>query len=659
MAQPPSRPPRRRKKKEPLAILLVALVVAAVAWPFEKLRGHGEHREGTRRGHDGQREHDRQRGRRRVAVLIAACVVAVAIIVTLAATAGGDTIHGNVTVHGIGVGGLTVDQAALKLAHAAPSGGGVSLTWNGHQWDMNATTLHAHLAAATAARDAYRYTRQGNFLARSWTRLWLLLASHDVAPAVVFAKARVAERLATIARDVDAKPVQGSVTVRGARPVVREAHDGRTIDRAAVLSLFERAVVSGDHLTAALPVVTVVPDVSTADAQTAAATARTWLSGPLALTHAGHTWTIGRQDLGQYLAFVPSKDAPRLRVTFDSLVTRGYFDFITQQVGKPGKNASFTASANGRHVTIRKGASGFGVVPRPTIANMNAAAAAGGSRTVAAVFGKAPPLLSYSEATAMDITRRIGTYTTSVAGTTNRLTNVGLGSSLLNNSLIGPGKVFSVNATTGQRTAAKGFKMAPTIINGQLADSVGGGMCQVSTTVFNAAFQAGLEIVERHNHELYISHYPLGRDATVSYGSYDLKFRNDTPHWILLKTAFTGWSLTVSLYSAPLHRKVVASTSAWYGFVPFSIDRKDDPTLAKGQTKVDTSGVSGTSIDCFRKVYDAHGKLIWNDDFKSRYSMIPEVLLVGTKAPKPSGSPKPSPSSSGSASPTPKATPTH
>lgn len=647
MAQPPSRPPRRRKKKEPLVILLVALVVAAVTWPFEKLRGHGEHR-----------EHSRRRGRRRAAVLVAAGVVAVLLIVTLAAAAGGNTIHGNVTVHGIGVGGLTVDQAALKLAQAAPRSGAVTFAWNGHRWDLNATTLHAHLAAVSAARDAYRYTRQGNFLARSWTRLWLVLASHDVTPAVVFAKARTAERLATVARVVDIKPVQGSVTIKGAQPVVREAHDGRAIDRAAVMSLFKRAVISGDHLTAALPVVRVVPEVSTADAQAAAATARTWLSGPLALTHAGHSWTIGRQDLGQYLAFEPRKAAPRLIVTFDSPVTRGYFDFITQQVGKPGKNASFTTSANGRHVTIRKGASGFGVVPLPTIANMNAAAAAGGARTAVAVFGKAPPVLSYSDATAMGITRRIGTYTTSVAGTSNRLTNVGLGSSLLNNSLIGPGKVFSVNATTGQRTAAKGFKMAPTIIAGKLEDTVGGGMCQVSTTVFNAAFEAGLQIVERHNHELYISHYPLGRDATVSYGSYDLKFRNDTRHWILLKTAFTGWSLTVSLYSAPLHRKVVASTSAWYGFVPFSVAKKDDPTLAKGQTKVDTSGSGGMSIDCFRKVYDADGKLIWNDDFKSVYSMVPEVLLVGTKAPKPTASPTPSSSSSGSASPTPKATST-
>ena len=653
MAQSPGTPPQRRKQKEPLVILLLALVVAAVAWPFEKLRGRGEHRVRPARGP--------HRRRRRVAVLIAAGVVALVLVVTLAAAASGsDTIHSNVTVHGVEVGGLTVGQAALKLARTAPKDGAVTLTWNGHRWTLSAATLHARIAAVSAARAAYRYTRQGNFLARSWTRFWLVLRRHDIAPRVVLAQPRTAERLTAIARDVDVRPVQGSVTVTGAQPVVRQARNGRAVDRAAVLSLFEGAVVSGHHATAALPLVTVAPQVSTADARTAAATALSWLSGPLALTHGGRTWTISRQDLGQYLDFVPQKDSPRLRVTFDSPVTRGYFDFITQQVGKPGKNASFTTSANGRHVKIRPGTSGYGVVPLPTIANMEAAAAAsGGARRAVAVFGKAPPVLSYADAKAMGITRRIGTYTTSVAGTANRLTNVGLGASLLNNTLIGPGKVFSVNATTGERTAAKGFKLAPTIINGKLGDSVGGGMCQVSTTVFNAAFEAGLQIVERHNHDLYISHYPLGRDATVSYGSYDLKFRNDTPHWILLKTTFTGWSLNVSLYSAPLHRKVVASTSAWYGFVAFTVQKQNDPTLAKGKTSIDTPGVGGMSIDCFRKVYGPDGKLIWNDDFKSVYRMVPEVVLVGTKVTAPTTSPAPSGSSSPKATPKPSPSATH
>ena len=639
MTQPAQRPPRRRKKKEPLVVLVIALLVALVAWPFEKLFGRG-------RGRAGRRA-------RNVVLIVAGVVVALlAAAAVVDAATGRGAIHGNVNVSGIAVGGLTVDQAMQKVAQVAPRSGAVRLTWHGRGWNLSVAALHAHLAVAAAARAAYDYTHAGGFLTRGWRRLWLRVTSHTIDAPVSFTEPQTTERLDTIAQVVDIKPVQGAVAINGVQAVVRQAKDGRAVDRAAVLRLLGRAVVSGDRVTAALPVVTVAPTISTADAQVAAGTARSWLAGPLSLTHGGHTWTIQRQDLGQYLAFVPQNGTPRLRVTFDSPVTRGYFDYITQQVGRPGKNATFTVSSNGKHVKIRRGTPGYGIVPAATIANMNAGAASG-RRTVVAVFGTAPPTLSYSDAQSMHITARIGTYTTSVAGTTNRLDNVRLGSSLLNNSLIAPGKIFSVNETTGERTAAKGFKMAPTIINGKLEDSVGGGMCQVSTTVFNAAFEAGLQIVERHNHELYISHYPLGRDATVSYGSYDLKFRNDTPNWILMKTDFTGWSLTVSLYSAPLHRKVVSSTSNWYGFVPFTVHKQNDPTLAKGKTRVDTPGVNGMSIDCYRKVYDAGGKLLWNDDFKSVYSMVPEVLIVGTKAPKPTTSPSPSPSASGAAKPTP------
>jgi vancomycin resistance protein YoaR len=199
------------------------------------------------------------------------------------------------------------------------------------------------------------------------------------------------------------------------------------------------------------------------------------------------------------------------------------------------------------------------------------------------------------------------------------------------------------------------------IINGQLEDAIGGGMCQVSTTLFNAAFETGLEIVERHNHGLYISHYPLGRDATVNYPSYDLKIRNDTKSWILVKSTFTGYSLTFSLYSAPLHRRVTSSVSGWFGIRPFSIQKKDDPTLEKGKTVVDTQGVSGRSITCYRKVYDASGKLIHDDTFASVYRSVTEVVLVGTKGKaSPSAtatsSPKPSPKVTGSPKPSPSAT---
>ena len=124
----------------------------------------------------------------------------------------------------------------------------------------------------------------------------------------------------------------------------------------------------------------------------------------------------------------------------------------------------------------------------------------------------------------MGITGVVSSYTTTYGGTPGRLNNVQLVAELIDGTLIAPGGTFSFNGTTGERTAAKGFQEAPVIINGELQNGLGGGICQVSTTVFNAAFEAGLPITARTNHALYISHYPLGRDATVNYPDLDLKF---------------------------------------------------------------------------------------------------------------------------------------
>ena len=136
-------------------------------------------------------------------------------------------------------------------------------------------------------------------------------------------------------------------------------------------------------------------------------------------------------------------------------------------------------------------------------------------------------------------------YETIYGGDPNRIHNVQLVAHLVDNKLIAPGATFSFNGTTGERSADKGFLEAPVIVNGELQTGLGGGVCQVSTTVFNAAYEAGLPITARTNHALYISHYPLGRDATVNYPDIDLKFVNDTGHWLLLRTFVGSSSLVV------------------------------------------------------------------------------------------------------------------
>jgi vancomycin resistance protein YoaR len=184
---------------------------------------------------------------------------------------------------------------------------------------------------------------------------------------------------------------------------------------------------------------------------------------------------------------------------------------------------------------------------------------------------------------------------------------------------------------TDTRTEDKGFLEAPVIINGELKTGLGGGVCQVSTTVFNAAYEAGLPIVSRTNHALYISHYPQGRDATVNYPDTDLKFTNDTGHWLLLRTWVGPSSLTVALYWTPVHRRVVGETAPLVVTGPPPVKKVPDPSLFVGQSEVEESGSPSLKTSNERKVYDADGKLLFDTTFYSAYRGEMKVIRVGTK----------------------------
>ena len=200
------------------------------------------------------------------------------------------------------------------------------------------------------------------------------------------------------------------------------------------------------------------------------------------------------------------------------------------------------------------------------------------------------PKRSTAAARAMGITGSVGTYETIYGGIANRIHNVQLVAHLVDRKLIAPGATFSFNQATGERSAAKGFLEAPVIINGEVETGLGGGVCQVSTTVFNAAYEAGLPITERTNHALYISHYPLGRDATVDYPNVDLKFVNNTPHWLLLRTFVGSDSLVVTLYGAPQHRRVVSDTSPLVSHGKVPVKKTLDRSLAPGAVVIDSTG---------------------------------------------------------------------
>ena len=275
------------------------------------------------------------------------------------------------------------------------------------------------------------------------------------------------------------------------------------------------------------------------------------ISGPVTLVAGETRLRVPRWRLAKLL------DLPTMR--FVGPAANAYFARLERTVDRSARDASF--AVDGSKISVVPAATGLTLdVPRSVRAVL-AAAERPANRVTALAFSVQQPKVTTAAAQAMGIKGTVGSYETVYGGDPNRIHNVQLVAHLVDNKLIAPGATFSFNGTTGERSAEKGFLEAPVIVNGELQTGLGGGVCQVSTTVFNAAYEAGLRITARTNHSLYISHYPLGRDATVNYPDTDLKFVNDTGHWLLLRTWVGPSSLTVALYGTPQHRKI-ETTSA-------------------------------------------------------------------------------------------------
>ena len=230
----------------------------------------------------------------------------------------------------------------------------------------------------------------------------------------------------------------------------------------------------------------------------------------------------------------------------------------------------------------------------------------------------------------MGIDRRMSTYKTFNSGTSDRITNLRLGVELLDDTLVPPGGTFSLNGAIGERSLERGFRPAPVIIGTEYEEEVGGGTSQVATTVFNAAWEAGLTITERNPHSLYISRYQLGRDATVYWPSLDLKFVNDTEHWVLVKGTPEWDGIRISIYGGE-SRRVESSPGTMEVTGPVPVERVKDPKLPKGKTVVEASGTAPSRTSVTRTVYAADGSVLREETWNTSYKGETRVVRVGTK----------------------------
>jgi vancomycin resistance protein YoaR len=552
----------------------------------------------------------------------------VAVVLGLVFAGSSDKLANGTRIAGVDVGGLSAQDAErlLKTRSDRLTNVPVTFVFGAHRFPLTPRALGIQVDWHQAVKNAER--QGGGFgIVRGYRRLELEVFPEDLAPPVRAYEAGLSYEVGVLARAVDTPHKEARLVRRGLHITIASGSTGQVLDRPAARELIVRSLASFARAPVGLPVRVDSPSVTVASLTAAQQTASRIISAPVTLVVGPTRLRVPRWRLAKLL------DLQSLRLTAPA--ARDYFARLEQTVDRSPKDAAFAVDAGGR-IRVVPAAPGVRLNVPKSAARVLAAASGTGDRTAELAVAVQQPKRSTAAAEAMGIVGTVGTYETIYGGDPNRIHNVQLVAHLVDGKLIAPGATFSFNGATGERTAEKGFLEAPVIINGELQTGLGGGICQVSTTVFNAAYEAGLPITARTNHALYISHYPLGRDATVNYPDIDLKFVNDTGHWLLLRTFVGSSSLTVTLYGTPQHRRVESVAAPLTVVAPPPVQKTVDATLAPGTIAVDDYGVPAQRTSVERKVYAPSGKLLSDATWYSSYRAEPKIIRIGPPAkPKP------------------------
>ncbi|HKY25847.1 MAG TPA: VanW family protein [Gaiella sp.] len=584
-------------------------------------------------------------GRRAV---FAAVVVVLLVVLGAALFAGSETrLASGTTIGGIDVGGLERSAATALLTRRSDALEQAPLMFvaAGKEFQFTASQLGVRSAWAAAVAEAARAT-DGIGPVRGVRRLRSHLFGVNVQPTTSAYPSAVRVAVGRIARAVDRPAVQARLRRNGLAAAVVPERAGVRLDRAAASAAIVAGLAALEREDAvALPIARVAPTTTSAELADAQRAFRVATSAPVTLDVAGRREIVSPDRIAR-LVQLPAGGATKLG--FSGRAADRWLAGLANDVARPPADATFGVVSGGIHVVPARPGRKLDV-DASRRAFERAILSETGRRATFAV-DTAQPERTTAEARAMGIDGVVGSYTTTYGGTPGRLHNVQLVADLIDGALVAPGTRFSFNQTTGERNEAKGFEEAPVIINGELQNGIGGGVCQVSTTLFNAVFEAGLSIESRTNHALYISHYPLGRDATVNFPDIDLVFRNDTDKWLLVRTFVGAGSLTVNVYGTPQNRRVETETAPLEveGKVPWK--RIDDRTMFKGEKVVEQFGAPPRSTSVTRRVYASDGTLMYDTTWSSYYVGEPTVVRLGTKPrPKPEKPVEPGPAAKGKA----------
>ena len=447
---------------------------------------------------------------------------------------------------------------------------------------------------------------------------------------------------------------EGGLRFEGTTVVPVEPHAGMGIERDEARRLLDRALLSASRRAVVLPVGHVEPKVDAEEVRRAADFAERLLADDFTIDSGVTTITITPEQL--VTAMGTEIRAGKLEVTVNPLSLAAALGESIQAMTVAPVDARFEVnsdstvsvvpSQNGRELNFAK------IVKEILLVH----------RRIDAPLVEEVPEHDTAWAQSLGIKGLVSTFTTEHPAGQSRVTNIHMAADIINNAVVEPGEVFSLNDAIGPRTPDRGFVTAP-VIYGEFTEDYGGGVSQLATTFFNAVFYGGYESVTHKPHSIYISRYPMVVESTLSYPGVDLQFRNDTDSGVLVRTGYGDSSITVSFYGDNGGRVVTKEGPNILEERPIEIEYIDWPLLPVGEEDEIDSGHTGYVVEVFR-IIEEPGKEPVRERFSWTYRMTPRKILRGTMEPtttttttNPTSSSTPTSSTPGTTSPSATTTP--
>ena len=547
--------------------------------------------------------------RRALLVGAAAVVIGLGGVGVTAALAGEDVPDG-VRVAGEDLSGLTRAEAEERIAAAlrGPAAEPVPVVAGGEDLTLDPATAGLRVDAAATADEAV----SGGLLDRLRTRF----GGREVDPVVEVDERALRRAVQALAPAVTREAAEGSVRFdETPAPVAVPPVQGRSLDVDGAVDAVREQWLREDEVE--LPVEVEQVETTEQDVQEAVREiAAPAVAAPVVVDVEGAELVVPPAAIARALTVV-ADDEGELGPRLDPAALHTAVAPAVRSVGAPARDARFDLSS-GAPVVVPSVA-GTTVSPADLSAAVLGVLTDPGPRRAAAPLTPAEPRLTTQEAQALGIREEIGSYTTRHPCCAPRVTNIHRIADLVDGHVVLPGERFDLNALTGPRDRARGFVDAPQILEGEFVDRIGGGISQFVTTMFNAVFFSGLKDVEHSPHSYYISRYPPGREATISYPEPDFVFENDSPTGVLVSTSYTGTSITVTFWGTKRFEDVRSVTGPRTRLRDFDVQyvQRDDCTATEGE--------QGFDIVVTREFVQG-GRVVRREPFRTRYKPEPKFV---------------------------------